>query len=190
MSSPTPPKPAKLLIGLLSAEPSLFTEVEAQLQHSYGPIDLSSQIFPWEMTNYYRAEMGEHLRRKFISFERLLPPDELTRLKVETNALETAYACPPTPDGSRRINIDPGYMDAAKLVLASTKDQAHRIYLSHGIYAEVTLRYHHGAFRPFEYTYPDYCWPDTHAFLSLIRKRYLEQLRQTGGATGRSPLRI
>lgn len=178
MASPTPPKPAKLLIALLSADRSLFTRVETQLQHTYGPIDLSSEIFPWEMTDYYREEMGEHLQRKFIGFERLLPLEKLARTKLETNALETAYASPPTPSGSRRINIDPGYLDATKLVLASTKDQAHRIYLSHGIYAEVTLRYHHGAFRPFEYTYPDYCWPETHAFLSHMRKRYLEQLRQ------------
>ena len=148
------------------------------MKRNYGPIDLRSDIFPWEMTTYYQREMGKHLLRQFISFEQLIPPEDLTCIKRKTNTLECSFASPPTADGARRLNLDPGNLDANKLVLASTKDQAHRIYLSQGIYAEVTLRYHHGAFHPFEYTYPDYCWPETHDFLRQIRKCYLEQLRQ------------
>ena len=178
MSSPTEPKPAKLIIGFLSANPDLFTAAEAPLQQNYGAIDSRSEVFPWEMTRYYEREMGTHLLRQFISFERLTRPEELAHIKQKTNILEWAFASPATADGARRLNIDPGYLDANKLVLASTKDQAHRIYLSEGIYAEVTLRYHHGAFHPFEYTYPDYSWPETHDFLKQLRRLYLEQLRQ------------
>ena len=85
---------------------------------------------------------------------------------------------PSSPTSPRRVNLDPGYLDATKLVLASTKNQAHRLYLSQGIYAEVTLLYHHGAFHPFVYTYADYRWPETHAFLRRVRTRYLEQMRK------------
>lgn len=172
------PKPIKLMVGLLSADPTLFSEAERALAHDHGPIDFRSEVFRWNMTRYYEKEMGAHLLRQFMGFERLVSPEALARLKRYTNRLERSFARPPTADGARRLNIDPGYLDANKLVLASTKDQAHRIYLSQGIYAEVTLRYHHGAFHSFDYTYPDYCWPQTRAFLKRLRQRYLEQLRQ------------
>ena len=172
------PKPAKLLVGLLSADPALFDAAGRALEPDYGPVDFRSEVFQWDMTHYYEEEMGKHLLRQFMSFGRLISPAALADLKRHTNRLEQSFARPPTAEGARRLNIDPGYLDATKLVLASTKDQAHRIYLSQGIYAEVTLRYHHGAFHPFAYTYPDYCWPQTQAFLKRLRQRYLEQLRQ------------
>lgn len=177
MGTPTPPQPVKLLIALLSADPELFTVSTTHLQSQYGPIDLESQIFPWHTTNYYREEMGDTLLRQFVSFTKLLSPEELVRIKLETNALEFALADAQSPLPSRRVNLDPGYLDAAKLVLASTKNQAHRLYLSQGIYAEVTLLFHHKTFHPFIYTYEDYRWPETHDFLQQVRKRYLEQLR-------------
>ena len=178
------PKPAKLIIGLLSADPALFGAAQQTLTHDHGPIDFRSEVFRWEITRYYEEEMGAHLLRQFVSFERLISPEALAGLKRHTDRLERSFASPPTADGARRLNIDPGYLDATKLVLASTKDQAHRIYLSQGIYAEVTLRYHHGAFHPFEYTYPDYCWPQTQTFLRQLRQRYLEQLRYQKSRAG------
>ena len=180
MGTPTPPQPVKLLIALLSADPALFTTAATQLQKSYGPVDLESVVFPWNTTDYYREEMGENLLRTFVGFERLISPEDLARIKLETNALELSFSSASAPSSPRRLNLDPGYLDAAKLVLASTKNQAHRIYLSHGIYAEVTLLFHHGAFHPFVYTYADYRWPETHAFLQRVRAQYLEQLRGLG----------
>jgi hypothetical protein len=177
MGVPTQPPPVKLFIALLSADPVLFEAVSGQLQQRYGPIDSRSSILPWDMTNYYREEMGENLSRQFIAFESLLSPEDLVRIKLETNVDEIAQAQPAEPNGRRRINLDPGYLDASKIVLASTKGQAHRLYLSQGIYAEITLLFHHGEFHPFLYTYADYCWPETHAFFRQVRKQYLEQLR-------------
>ncbi len=130
------------------------------------------------MTDYYRQEMGENLLRKFITFERLIAPDALASIKLETNAVEMSLSGGEESNSPRRVNLDPGYVDATKLVLASAKDQAHRIYLSHGIYAEVTLLYYHGEFHPFIYTYPDYQWPETHAFLRRAQNKYREQLRR------------
>ena len=122
--------------------------------------------------------MGQHLLRRFVTFEQLIPPEDLAQLKLEANALEHAFAEPPGPSSPRRLNLDPGYIDKAKLVLASTKAQAHRLYLSQGIYAEVTLLYHHGAYHPFIYTYEDYRWSITQDFLKKARKKYLSQLRE------------
>ena len=177
MGLPTPPQPVKLLIALLAAEPPMLASAATQLQQDYGAVDLESDVFPWNTTEYYRAEMGNNLLRRFLTFEPLISPEELVRIKLETNAHELTLSSAATPSAPRRVNLDPGYIDATKLVLASTKDQAHRLYLSQGIYAEVTLLYHHKAFHPFLYTYEDYRWPETHAFLRQARKRYLEQRR-------------
>jgi hypothetical protein len=177
MGTPTLPPPVKLIIGLLSPDIALFTQATAKLQEAYGSIDVESAVFPWNTTNYYREEMGEHLSRKFVAFEPLVSPEVLVRIKLETNILEGMLSGITSPSTPRRVNLDPGYLDATKLVLASTKNQAHRIYLAQGIYAEVTLLYHHGEFHPFLYTYTDYRWPETHEFLRRVRSRYLEQLR-------------
>lgn len=177
MGVPTPPPPAKLLVAMLTADPAQFTVTATHLQSTYGVIDLESSIFPWNTTDYYREEMGEKLLRKFVAFTSLISPEALARIKLETNTIETVLSGSSSPTSPRRVNIDPGYLDSTKLVLASTKNQAHRIYLSQGIYAEVTLLYHHGGFHPFIYTYADYRWPETHEFLRRVRTRYLEQLR-------------
>jgi uncharacterized protein DUF4416 len=177
MGTPTLPPPVKLMIGLLSPDTTLLTQAAATLQESYGSVDVESAVFPWDTTNYYREEMGENLLRKFVAFEPLVSPEALVRIKQETNTLEGTLSGATSPSTPRRVNLDPGYLDATKLVLASTKNQAHRIYLAQGIYAEVTLLYHHGGFHPFLYTYADYRWPDTHEFLRRARSRYLEQIR-------------
>ena len=180
MGTSPPPQPVKLLIALLAADMDLFAQATPQLEAAYGRIDLESAVFPWETTDYYRAEMGEHLLRRFVTCEPLITPEDLIRLKLEANEMEYTFASPLGPSSPRRLNLDPGYIDATKLVLASTKAQAHRIYLSQGIYAELTLLYHHGAYHPFLYTYEDYRWPETHEFLKTVRKVYLRQLREHG----------
>lgn len=183
MGTPTPPPRVKLVVALLSAYPELLSAASKELAEHYGESDLEREVFPWNVTHYYRNEMGEGLLRKFLSFERLISPDDLPAIKLQTNAVEAHFSIPASsslsqPAAKRRINLDPGYLDGHKLVLASTKNAAHRLYLSQGIYAEVTLRFHHGAFQPFDYTYADYRWPQTQSFLLQVRRRYLEHLRR------------
>jgi hypothetical protein len=187
MSTPVPAKPVKLFVALLTNDPALFARSITELQSLYGVVDLESEIFPWNMTDYYRKEMGENLLRKFVTFERLIAPEALANIKLATNALEISLSEGATPTSPRRVNLDPGYVDATKLVLASAKNQAHRIYLSQGIYAEVTLLYYHGEFHPFIYTYRDYQWPETYAFLRRAQNHYREQLRQIKKVSAPSP---
>ena len=177
MGLPTLPKPVKLFVALLSNDPALFSLSHTHLRSQYGPIDLESETFVWNMTDYYRKEMGENLLRQFVTFERLIAPDALASIKLATNAVEISLSNGGRPTSPRRVNIDPGYVDATKLVLASAKNQAHRLYLSQGIYAEVTLLFYHGEFHPFVYTYPDYQWPETYAFLRRVQQHYRHQLR-------------
>jgi hypothetical protein len=179
MGKPRAPRPVKLFAGLLSGDPDLLSRARQLITRRWGPTDLESDIWPFDSTNYYEAEMGPGLKRRFLSFERLISPDELTEIKLETNGLECKMAddCL-AADVARPVNIDPGYLDLNKLVLATTKDAGHRIYLGHGIYAEVTLQYLHGGWQTRPWTYPDYTRPEYHDFFTRVRERCREQMRQ------------
>src|SRR5512139_151647 len=171
MGTATPPKPVKLIAGLLAASDTLLGEARAALSLHWGPIDASSSPVAWEASPYYREEMGDTLLRQFISFEQLTAPGKLAAVKQMTNELESTWRAP----SGRRVNIDPGYIATMKLVLASTKDAAHRVYLSGGIYAEATLHFSNGSFQPCAYSYRDYVGADAIAFFNAVRARYLAQ---------------
>ena len=158
---------------MFSGDKELFLVAESRLEETYGPIDYHSSTLPFTHTSYYTPEFGLALSRKFVAFERLIDPSNLADIKHVTNALEHELAV----DGKRCINLDPGYISQSKLVLATTKNHSHRIYLDKGIYAEVTLRYQHKAFRTLEWTYPDYRTEEYLEILREIRQSYVEQLR-------------
>lgn len=133
--------PARLFIGMLSLNQDLFSRCEDILSQEYGCIDQESQILPWDVSDYYREEMGEHLFRKFIFFRDLINPGSLPLIKIFTNGIEERFAIASTSGSRRTINLDPGYVTEAKVILATTKDYAHRVYIGENIYAEVTLQY-------------------------------------------------
>jgi len=164
MGKITNPDPVKLFIGMISGETSLFDEVMQKLENIYGASDLESPVWPWEHSSYYADEMGGELKRKFVFFKPLIDPGTISGIKLTTNKLEQHYL---NEQGGRRINLDPGYLDSAKLVLVSTKDFSHRIYLDHGIYGEVTLIYSNNDYQPLFYTYRDY---RSEEYLSVFRK--------------------
>jgi hypothetical protein len=163
------PLPVKLFIGMLSPEPALFDSCAEILRKEYGPLDYESALLPWDRTDYYRDEMGADILRKFLFFERTIDPGRLPSIKRFTNAMEDSCAAQNGPARRRRINLDPGYVTEAKVVLATTKDFAHRLYIGDDIYAEVTLRYNakQRSFAPHEYTFPDY---RTKEYLELFNK--------------------
>lgn len=181
MGTPKEPRPVKLFVGLLVTEQKLLSSAGADLTSLFGPAELESESLPWTVTDYYGEEMGPALWRKFVAFARLIAPEALPEIKLKTQGLEEKYTVVQGDKRGRCVNIDPGYLDVGKVVLASTKYAAHRIYLRSGIYAEVTLIYQSGLFRPFAYTYPDYLWPETVAFFAELRSRYLGELRREAG---------
>jgi len=158
------PKAVKLFIGMLSQEISLFDELKERLKEIFSPIDLEGPVWDWGHTDYYSKEMGENLKRKFIFFHRLINPEIISVVKLKTNELEREYL---RECGGRKINLDPGYLSRAKVVLVSTKDFSHRIYLGSGIYGEVTLIYSGKNYQPLPYTYLDF---RTDEYLQLFKK--------------------
>lgn len=170
------PIPVKLFVGMLSPDPRLFQACAQGLTAEYGPIDLESALLPWDHTDYYRSEMGYPLVRKFFFFERLTDPGDLAKVKSVSLELETRYARHGAEGQRRLINLDPGYVTEAKVVLASTKDFSHRVYIGMGVYAEVTLRYDRDerAFQVLEHTYPDF----RSAIVKVLFNEARERLRR------------
>jgi len=173
------PEPVKLIASIFGANEDRLRRAESLLAQEFGPLDYRSALLPFTHTDYYTPEFGAPLVRVIVAFERLVDPALLPAIKHRTNELEWADAI----QGHRWVNIDPGYVSLSKLVLATTKDHAHRIYLGDGIYAEVTLHYQGGTFRPWPWTYPDYASPPYIAIFNVIRSQYHQQLRARRAGT-------
>lgn len=166
--------PVKLIVGFIFKEEKLFNKAKAVLERRYGRTDFESAGLKFNHTDYYEKEFGKDLQRKFLSFKRLIQPRMLPEIKIASNRLEERLST----KRLRLINIDPGYVDLAKLVLASTKDFKHRIYLDKCIYAEITLFYQNKTFQPWEWTYPDYRSGEYISVFNRIREIYANQIRR------------
>jgi len=169
------PKPVKLMIGIFLKEKSLFQAGVSQLTERFGPLELVSRWFSFDLTEYYVSEMGAPLYRRMLAFGPLIRKDELVEVKLQTHALEQNFS----RDGKRRINLDPGYMAREHVVLATGKSFSHRIYIGRGIYGDLTLLYQKGAFQQLPWTYPDYCRKDMQGFLKRVRDKYIRDLQET-----------
>jgi len=163
-----PPSPVKLFVAVLTRYPALVMQVSSILEAPYGPLDLSSQGIPFTATHYYEAEMGTHLQRFFLSFSRLIPPDQIVEIKAFTSEVEDRFR----QDGKRQINLDPGYLDYHKVVLASWKFGGQKIYLPGGVYADITLYYYKRQFLSFEWSFPDFKLGLYNDFLLKMRDLY------------------
>lgn len=172
------PDIVKPFAGLLLADISLLNEAKTALESLFGPIDLCSDSISFTHSDYYHPEMGEHILRLWVSFAELSDPGNLPGWKVTANRLEEERARQEDGRLLRRINIDPGYVSDSKIILASTKDYSHRIYLGSGIYAEVTLSYRRKkGWQFFDWTYPDYREKTALDFFTVVRDKLLSSRR-------------
>jgi len=169
-----PVEPIKLMVAALCSSPEALEKSLEGLRACRGEVDYQGPAHPFNLTDYYQEEMGGALERTIISFDRPASPDELVNLKHECVELERLLGSEP---GHRTANLDAGYLDHGKLVLASLKPAGQKIYLGRGVYADLVARYGGGKYQPFEWTFPDFTSGIYDEDLALIRQRYLEQLR-------------
>jgi len=167
------PEPVKLFVGCITNNSALINKTKGILEKRFGPTDFQSDILNFNNTTYYNKELGDNLKRKFITFKRLISLENAYTIKVLTNKIEEKF----NAQGKRTINIDPGYISLSKLTLFSAKDFYHRIYLGKGIYAEVTLYYKDKTFQPFEWSYPDYKSDEYIKLFNKLRENYMAELR-------------
>jgi len=173
---------------MISGDRRLFGIAAEGLAKAFGLVDLTSQVIPFDFTDYYDKQMGGPLCRRFVSFQEPFDPGRIAEAKVFTNRLETELAALSAGGPPRPINLDPGYVAESKLVLASMKNFSHRIYLGQGVYAEITLLYRKGRWEPLGWTFPDYASGRYDAFLTAVR----DALRAGGvkGRPARGPARL
>ena len=177
MGAVRPEESVMLMCGMIGTDRDILDRARDELVGLYGPVDLASEDFPFTQTDYYEAEMGSGLWRRLLAFRDLIVPGAIGAIKLKTQDMEEAYACRDAGNTRRRINLDPGYIAPAKLVLATTKDFAHRVCLGEGIYAEVTLNFSKQGVRTFDWTYPDFKSELYRPFLMEARRRLLKRVR-------------
>jgi hypothetical protein len=174
-------EPALFVVAAFSRHLAAIEWAQERLERLFGPIGLVSIPFDFVQTSYYEPAMGCGLRKCFLAFQDLVDPDLLAGAKIQTNSLEKELQG--LYPERRPLNLDPGVLSLGKFVLATTKDQAHRIYLRDGIHAEVTLRFQAGHFEPWPWTYADYRLPNVRAFLDEAREWYRRKLRSADTTT-------
>jgi hypothetical protein len=154
MAKIKPPEPSLLFIGLLYTDHEVLLQAKKNISGDFGPVLFESSPLPWDYSSYYKEELGSPIFRQFVFFKNLIDPGSLVDIKLKTMERENELVL----EGKRRINLDPGYLMLSRIVLASAKNYAHRIYLGKGIYGDATLLYSEkeGTFKPHLFTYRDY----------------------------------
>ncbi|MCK5174290.1 MAG: DUF4416 family protein [Planctomycetes bacterium] len=171
------PNPVKLIVGILAADEGSLQAARESIAEAFGPADMVSEVWPFTQTDYYKDETGESILRMFVAIEKLIDPGELAEIKHTTNRIERDLAEKLGTRLARPVNLDPGIIEPSKLVLASTKNFSHRIYIGDNMYAEVTLTYSKGEWIDYRYTFADYKQRCYHEFFSRVRERLVEQIK-------------
>ena len=173
MGVPVVQKPVKLIASIIFKDEDNLHLAEKRLQALYGPLEGLDKLTPFVYTDYYCEEMGRPLKRKIICFKRLIDPEKIYNIKLKTNRLEDRYST----GNKRTVNIDPGYVTEAKLVLLTTKDYTHRVYLAKKIFAESTLYFQDGEFKAWPWTYPDYASSELRTYFGEVRDIYMKDIK-------------
>ncbi|OGW75790.1 MAG: hypothetical protein A2Z72_05240 [Omnitrophica bacterium RBG_13_46_9] len=174
MGKPQKHIPVKLVVGLISGDPSNLTRAKTLLEKKFGRTDKETELLDFSCTHYYEEEFGKNLKRRFLSFKNLIVPEKNYGIKLYTNKLEKRLS----RKGRRAVNIDPGYITLTGLVLFTTKPRGHRIYIGKGIYADLELNFAKKTFQPLEWTYPDYRTDEYIVFFNSVRTIYLSQVKE------------
>lgn len=168
------PPLARVVISLLSGDESARCRALNMLAKNLGPLSYLSASMPFVHSAYYEPEMGKGLTRRLAAYRELKQPGALAEIKQACMAIEETLS----QGGRRTVNLDPGLLSADALILATSKPVGHRVCISPGLYAEVTLHYHGGEFKDLAWTYQDYAGKEIKSILKKLRSRYCWRLRQ------------
>lgn len=174
MSTIKSPAPVALFVAALYTPTFSDATASALIAEHFGGVLLPGPVFDFTFSDYYADEMGPSLRKAFFVLDRLIDPAELPEWKLRAMALEEQHA----RESKRTINLDPGYIDVPKFVLATAKNFSHRVYVGRGVYADVQLFMRYNQFQPNPWTYPDYKLPEHLRFFEHARAKYFEKLKK------------
>jgi hypothetical protein len=163
----------KLFSGIMFSDNETLNRVIEILKNKYGEIDFVSEEYPFDFTDYYKEEMGISLKKKIISFKKLIGREKLVKIKLDTNEIEDQLS----KENKRAVNLDPGYLTLHNVILASAKELPHKIYLAKGIFGDVQLEYRNKHFIETPRAFPDYRTEKIKQILEKVRNIYKTQLR-------------
>ena len=166
----------KLIVGVIYNDPRVYDEAIRMLVEDFGEIEAESEHFSFsrEFSDYYDEEIGGEGMRVILSFKRTVAPERQAEIKKRTNEIEAIFS----KDGNRQINLDPGFINHGRLMLATTKKAGFRIPLSDGIYTELTLFWARGSWQKLPWTYRDYQSERVQKFITEVRRTYLKDRRE------------
>lgn len=170
------PLPVKLFIALTYHDSSIYNNILEELKERFGLIDKVYHYDFSQFTDHYEDEIGKPLKKTIVIFQSLVSKEEFPELKIYSNKIEKMNANEDEYPMKRNINIDPGYLTEAKVVLMTTKNFSHRIYISKGIFGELALNYRGDSFSQNSWTYPDYASQEVIQFFNEVREDYREQI--------------
>lgn len=168
----------KLIVGVIYHDEEMLKKALAMLTEEFGEWeDVCDEFsFSKEFSEYYDTELGGEGLRRIYSFKMLVDPTRQAEIKTKTNEMERVLSV----DGNRKINLDPGFINHGRLMLATTKKAGFRIPLADGIYTELTLFYAKGGWQRLPWTYRDYQSLRVQKFLTEVRRKYLLERKRLG----------
>lgn len=168
----------KLIVGVIYNDEQVYNKALRMLIDEFGEIDGESERFSFsrEFSDYYDDELGGEGQRVIFSFRETVDPSRQAEIKTKTNEMEKLLS---DECGNRLINLDPGFINHGRLMLATTKKAGFRIPLSDGIYTELTLFWAKGEWHKLPWSYRDYQSEKVQKFLTETRKRYLAERKET-----------
>lgn len=169
-------KAVKFFCGLIYRREADAEAAIARLEEAFSPVDDRSDAIPFAASDYYRREMGEPLFRRFVSFRDWRSPEGLPRLKIATMELEAGLAAA----GRRTVNLDPGYLSEANVVIATAKNHYHRVPLRDGVYAHLEFVLKDGRLQHLPWSYPDFKSEAYLDFFNRLRERSRAERKQFG----------
>lgn len=166
----------KLIIGVIYHEKDTLDKAMKILTEEFGEIEAMSEEFSFskEFSTYYDDEIGGEGHRRIYSFKETVDPTRQAEIKTRTNEIEARFSV----DGRRKINLDPGFINHGRLLLATTKETGFRIPLKDGIYTELTLFWARGGWQKLPWTYRDYQSETVQSFITEVRRSYLAERRK------------
>ncbi len=166
-------EPVKYFCGIIFNDAGDLTSVKKELSGNFGEIDSEFGPVHFKWTDYYNAEMGSELQKAFVSFKDLRQKEAAPDFKIASNEIEQKFM----KDSARNVNLDPGYIEMSKLILMTTKNFSHRIFIGKDIYAEVTLILRNGRWDSLDWTYPDFKSPEYIEYFKKLREIYRVQMK-------------
>jgi len=175
----TPP-PGRLVVSIIYSSIDALADALKLLERQFGRVQYETIETTYSATTY-AEEMGDSLQRRFFSFEKPVERDRLPQIKTACQKIEKQFGDHVDDFTFRTVNLDPGILTPDNLVMASTREYNHRIYLSDGVFADLVLVFAKGRFVRMPWTISDFYHGEAIEFFLRVRASF-ELMEEPAGS--------